>query len=538
MNLKNILVIGILLGFLSACGGSEINQVEQDPAGEVIDDTGSVTDGFDEGGLTNVSYAPLMTLELYKDWSGYDQDNVFKTYFKDPFIKHYLINPVNATTLDPITTAQISDYTILEDAVPLNPKVNFPMLQKVLGNSIDLQTAIVINTSTSMDAVDKSAMIQEIKDFITLAKAHSDSGISSQRVTIWAYDGAVVTGDGGIVEETAGFKSIATEDTAIMSALDTVETKWAARSYSVAGANHTYDAVVEAVGRFVGKSPYSTDEDFLAGADNDLNETLTPDSLAVSNVILVSAGVGDTGRFDPEYFVKALQSQAVLDYAPAALSTAAGENTELVEVGRPLIYILPDGEVADPIVESYAYATIEDTVTGGNYNFAGEIITEQLASINSRAIPGNQHVVRFASAFRVGENHETIFKTRTADDKYGYTLTASPITRASAAPMPSPTVEITGVNNEYLAAGVNADLTDYSTAIAFFDQIQTFYPATRWTNTEYTSSDYSWNANGADVTNNPDGSITVNAANTFPVTLTLTNTVINDDFTVTINASY
>jgi len=107
----------------------------------------------------------------------------------------------------------------------------------------------------------------------------------------------------------------------------------------------------------------------------------------------------------------------------------------------------------------------------------------------------------------------------------------------STLPMPEPSVEITGANDEYLPADIGNSGAEYTSAIAFYDQIQTFYPATRWTNTEYESSDYSWASSGQ-INANADGSVTVDTGNTFPLTITLTNNVISDSFTVTVYESY
>ena len=510
---------------LAACSGDPVPDTTV--GGTVDGDTPNIDDVYETTSTSNISFVPLLTLELYKDWSGFDGDNLFRTYFKSPFIKHYTINPVNATTLNSVSTAKITDFVITEDKVPLNPNVNFPMLQKIIGNQVTLVTAIVINTSSSMDGVDKTAFIAEIKDFVTASKANTSSALANQFFTVWAFDGL-------IVEETNGYKNTVAD---VHTALDTVLSKWQAGSYEGAGSNHTYDAVVQAVGRFAGDGPFSTTESFLdanSGDNNDLFDWVTPDFIRMSNVVLFSAGNGDTNAFNPEFFEKALQSQALLTYDPS--TEGAGIDTELLTVGKPLIYVVPDGAFLDAGVENYAFSVIKNTISGGAYTFASSIVTAQSKALDTRLTLENQYAVRFASAIRQGDAHETVFKTKTPETSYGYSLT-SKFDVSSNLPMPSASVEITGANDEYLAAGINNEGLDYAAAIAYFDVIQTFYPATRWTNEVFDSSHYTWTSSGT-ITHNANGSVTVESSNTFPITLTLTNTVIGDSFTVTINEKY
>ena len=155
MKIINFPLLALIISLLVACGGGDTIEVADDTD---IGDTSS-DDLVSTGPATNVSYLPLMVLGVYKDWSGFAVDNQFYSYSKPAYITQYLINPVNATTLEPISTAKASDFDITEDGIPLNPMVNFPLLQKVIGNSVQLKTAIVINTSSAMDDVDRVALI-------------------------------------------------------------------------------------------------------------------------------------------------------------------------------------------------------------------------------------------------------------------------------------------------------------------------------------------------------------------------------------------
>jgi len=533
MNIKNILMVLLFGWLLAACSGDPLPQEgEDDPT---TDDDSLV----DEGEQTNISYLPLMTVERYQDWSGFDKDDVFRTYGRVPHVSHYTINPVNATTGDPVTDATASDFSILQDGIPVNPKVNFPMLQKVIGNQVVLRTAIVINTSTAMDSVDRSAFIQEIKDFVSAAKSSSTYYIRDQEFTVWAVDGIAV-------EETGGATA---NKTAVINAISTVETNWGNNSYKSTGANHVYDGVTEAIGRFSGDSQFSVPLDFRdanTGENNDLLDYVTPDFIQATTVVLFSAGYGASNHFAEEDFKRAVESQSTYVYPEEV--PPSGSATETTNLPKPLIYVVPDGEVKDDIISGLAHTTIENTISGGQYNFSSDIISAQISAIEEKNVLSNQHVLRWAGTLRTGGPHEVVVKTRTAEDKLGYSLTVDPeYDPPSTAPMPDPQVEITGANNEYLATNVVSGLlaSDYNSATTYANLISTFYPATRWTNQTFTSADYTWSFIPAgSMVENSDGSISISDNPSFPITLTLTNNNIDhdgatipDDFVLTIQAS-
>lgn len=532
-----------MLSLLTACGGSDDSEGSRFVNKE-SSDSGSGADGedsvIDEGELTNVSYLPLMTIERYKEWYDDTNQDVFLVYRKNNILNHFTINPVNASTLAPITTATASDFTILEDDIPVNPKVSFPLLQKVIGNNINLTTAIVINTSPAMYTTEQNAdaFIQEVKDYVAAAKASSTYYIANQTFTVWGYDGIAV-------EETGGYQ---TSTTNINNALDTVLAKWKSAAYRQnTGANYTYDALVQAIGRYVGDGAFSVTggtlqfRDSLSGEDNDLVDYITPDITYVTSVVLFSAGFGSPNRFDEELAVNALESQSTLVYEQGV--ELAGADTQTIDYPKTFIYVVPDGSQQDSVLANKATAVITDSFDG-DYSFANSIVAAQKADIEVKTALDNQHVLRWASMFRAGTGHTQVVKTRTADDKYGYALSTDNIDfdPAAALEVPQPQVEITGANNEYLAAGAISGT--YDSAVAYADEITRFYPATRWTNQTFTASDYAWSSTpAAAFTANSDGSVTINTAS-LPITLTLTNNnidfeggTISDNFTLTIYAS-
>lgn len=547
-SMKNIIIIWFLIGlmsFLSACSGSssEDNPFVND--GNSQDDTdGDATNDdslIDEGDLTNVSYLPLMTIERHKDWyNGVDQD-VFLYYFKSPFIFHFMINPIDASTGEAISTASAEDFTILNDGIPTNPRVNFPLLQKVVGNTVQLRSAIVVNTSTSMDVTKQNAteFINEIKAYIDAVKNSSISYIANQEFTIWAFDGV-------ISEVTAGATS--NEDD-LKAALDSLRDDWLAGVYAGGGANYSYDAVVQAIGRYVGEGAFSTgstlvfrDSVTAEADDNDLIDYLSPDLSSASSLLLFSAGYGNTENFDEVFVTQAIESQSTLRYEEGV--ELAGQTTETIPYTKTLIYVVPDGEPSDDVFRGLASTTIENSFSGTGYSFAEDVLEAQESDLEEKLSLNNQHVLRWTSVFRSGDGHSIDVKTRTADDKFGYILTINPIDFGvgfSDDP-PQPQVEITGANNEYLASGTD-QLDSYDAAITYADEISRFYPATRWTNQEFENSDYTWTFSGSDFTANDDGSVTLNTTD-FPVTLILTNSgiehqgaTISDSFTLTIYAS-
>lgn len=519
MNNKIIPLFLLISALLSACSGSDVDSRQADPAAK---DSGT-DDGslVDDGTFTNVSFLPLMLVELYQDWSGLSSDNLFQGYGKSPYITYYTINPVNASTLAPVIDAKASDFNIKEDGIPLNPKVNFPMLQKILGNRVNLSTALVINTSSAMDGVDKLAFIQEIKDYVSASLASSTYYISNQRFTVWAFDGL-------IAEETFAKGGLTNDINDINEALDLVLTKWRSDAYGeYTGANHGYDAILRAVGRFTANGPYNHPvilRDSATGEANDLDDEVTPDFIKLSNIVYFSSGYSATNQFNEEYVVKALESQSTLIY-----DAAQGPSNATVNLGKGLIYVIPDGGLEDDIIAAKSDAVIKDNLSNNAYNFSSSVIEAQVAAVNKRAVLGNQHVLRWASSIRTGEGHSIEISTRTADDKYSYTLTVDPYTPfPSSEPMPEPQVEITGLNDEYLSADNPATpRSAYDTATAFASQISTFFPAVRWTNQAFTNADYTWVSSPANaITRNSNGSVSLNSNAVYPVTLTLSSSTI------------
>ena len=532
--IKKLLSISVCFLMLAACGGGDPIEEVSDATDDTDAEEGS---SVELGNTTNFSYLPLMTVEKYKEWSGGEEDDVFLTYGRSPSIRMYTINPINATTGLPAQNAAATDFNILEDAIPVNPRVSFPMLQPIVGNEIDLRTAILINTSSAMDVVDRVAFIDEIKAFVTASKASTVNHIKNQEFTVWGYSGE-------ISEVTSGATSVEAD---ILSAIDTLSANWLNGVYESTGANHTYDAIMRAIGRYVGPTEYVAAADIelrdsITLENNDLIEFVTPDTIIASSIILFSAGFGSSNLFAEEFAKKALESQHTLAYD---LSTnSAGQSAETEIIGKPLIYVVPDGEEQDSIIVDKASRVVTTNISGagGTYTFADAVVTAQKDALEEKFVLSNQHVLRWASAIRAGEKHSLEVSSRTAENQLSYTLAVEFDVAAHTFSMPDPQVEITGVNNEYIAS--NNLLATYDVATTYASLITTFYPATRWTNQDFASSDYTWTYSPANsMVENANGSVTIASGATFPITLTLTNNnithdgnTVSDDFVLTIEA--
>src|SRR5690606_24828668 len=99
----------------------------------------------------------------------------------------YLIDPIDAATLQSVTTATSSDYTVTVDGTTIDDSESFPLLQKVVGSQASLRTALVFDLSSSLNHIDIEALIAEAKAYVVASQAHSNSTIRSQEFVVWAF---------------------------------------------------------------------------------------------------------------------------------------------------------------------------------------------------------------------------------------------------------------------------------------------------------------------------------------------------------------
>jgi hypothetical protein len=500
--LRTVITISSSL-MLVSCGGS----------GSVLatstssDSTDSTDDSTDDDSIeTGIAYYPLAFLHVGMDEYYGTSSDVFIVDTDTPFIYNYVIVPIDSRTLEAVDTATLSDFAMTVDDVAIDTTESHPVLQKLLGYEITLTTAIVMDTSASMDTASKSALISEVKNFISAAKASSNSTLANQQFTIWAFGDA-----SHVVNITGGFSS----DTSTLNAnLDTVTTIWSESAYGRSSA--LYQAVVTAIGSYVGDGSYNDNGggayDFLSDDYPDLYESTTIDGTHLASIVVVSAGANTVGGFDADALETAITWQSLISY------DTDSDDYSSSHLGKALYYVALEGDT-DKTLEGLADTTLTARLSSNTYSFASDLVSAQLAGVTARtANSGNRYVYRYAFLPRNGE-HSTSFASQTA--YYSYSLTGDiDLSDGSSASIGTPEeelsslVEITGANNEYLANGK-----------ASLAEITTLYPATRWITSHYDSSSYSWTVGGHNRAANSDGAITISVAD-IGKTVVLTNTTL------------
>ena len=503
----------LLASLLTACGG--------DSNGSVVGSADSSnTDSTDSDSETATSLITYFPLQVYEQGSDYVAEDLFQGIWFEPLIHGYMIAPVDAETLEAATSPSIDEFRVTIDDADVDPQEQGLIMQKVIGLQVSLDTAIIIDTSSSMQSVDKAAFIQEVKDFISQAQASSDPVIRDQRFTLWAF--------GTDVE--ALVSDFTTDASVLNSALTDIESNWDSRgSYSA-----IYQSIVRSVGSYVGSgsSDLSSVIDMSLDGDNDLVDgyrynasysyglTLL-EGINLSNVIIFTAGNNSVNYFDVDTAKSALYWQSFLVYnEEAAEEVTSDETTDttadtvtqdgMTLLGKPLLYVSV-GDSVDTNLSALSAVTIEANSPTDFSNVAEQLITAQKSATELRTRPENQYLVRYSVPERDGK-HTLVFASDTAN--YNYTLTTE-LDLSTAAPWPeaqvSPAVEITGPDNSYLAANTVS-----------LSEVTKLYPATRWTTTDYTGA-YEWKVNGVTVSPATDGSITLTSADVGTVTLTNTN---------------
>ncbi|QQD22490.1 hypothetical protein GJQ54_12235 [Oceanospirillaceae bacterium ASx5O] len=481
---------------LAACGGSSDSVIPETGGNDGGTDTGT-----DSGPKSSLTYFPL---QVFEQGEGYSDEAVFGGIWFDRLIHGYMIAPVDSKTLLPVSNPQVSEFRFTINGQSIDPVEQGLVMQPVIGLPLTMDTAIIIDTSGSTQAVDKAALVAEVKAYIQTAKASSNTTIANQRFTLWAF--------GTSVEPLVGFF---TSDANILNtALDNLITNWNTRGVGSA----IYEAIVRGIGTYVGNGAAGSENeiDLSSDGDNDLVDEYRFNAeyglgrthitrLNLSSVILFSTGKNSLNLFSQESAQTALNWQSFLVYGeeaaeedtgdePADDTSAAPEGMALLS--KPLIYVAIN-EV-DPALNTMAATTISTTYTSFA-NVAEQIITAQQSAVELRTRPENQYLVRYAVLDRDGE-YEAIFSSNT--NGYQYSLTTQlKFNPAVITPEVQPVVEIAGPANAYLA--------NNSVSVA---RVQRLYPATRWTVTPYSAASYIWTVGGAERDKAADGSIAISAA--------------------------
>lgn len=516
---------------LTACGGSGDPVI---PETNNPNDPNNPANPSNPGATSSVTYFPLNTYLKGDNYLG-EGTEAFAGIMFNPLIKAYVIAPVDAQTLEP-ASANISDYSITMNDQVIDSAEQYAMLQRIVGLPNQLNTALVIDTGGRSQAVNRQALINELKAYISAVQSHPDPVVKNQQFTILAY------GD----EVSAVQPTLTASAETLNSALDSVLTNWE----TLGQGTSTYEAIVTAIGTYTGTSPADSAQEYELGNDgiDDLldgyQQSATDLSLfRLSSVVLVSAGGASNNIFTAESVREALEWQSYVVYDTEAESEAAEPDTNenvsendntvipdsaITYLGKPLLYVRVGDGQPNAALQNMAAASID----GRNYSFANELITAQLNAIAIRTKEDNRHLVRFAVRERDG-NHTILFRSQSRGFNYAlvteldlkaiYEASQDLDTPVAPPPQVAPLVEITNASNDYFAAG----------RIRRVDATRLF-PATRFTVKAYSaSSDYSWTIGGVVRNPNADGSVTISAADVGN-SIVLTNTVENVSVTMTI----
>jgi hypothetical protein len=511
MNPIKIVSISILAFAMAACGGGSPIK------GSVnVDDTGVDNELDGETNITsisarNVTFLPVSILETSSEYSGVDEDNLFSTQVDYPYIAKKMLSVFDSKTLA-ATPATIDDFIITENDQVVDPLESFPILQTIGVIPTYLHTAIVIDTSGSVNSITLDAIIAETKEMIVKMQSSSDLVIKNQRFSIWAF--------GQTVQEiTSGF----TADTIMLNnALDAIAT------VNVGESSNLNQAIVEAIGNYDGSGGEGSSGDFsfrdTPGFNNDLIEEVTTDRIQLSSLILITSGTDTLNVFENDQVKIAIesQSQVVFDTAEEA-DSATVTSSVTKNIGKPFIVILVgDDPTISAVITDNASNVINLKDVTGELTYAEQVIGFQTDLIALRKRESARMVLRYASPKRQG-THSAVVSTSAVDFKYSLT-SAIEFASTQTVGMPSEvyiplvvtSVEIAGANNQYLQNVININDTN------------TFYPATRWTTNQFAISDYVWTLDGIVLPfDSTTGAVTINPASIAPsATLSLTNNAI------------
>lgn len=531
-NLLSMIFLPSLL--LVGCGGSEEfnvgggdgNLSGGGSSGNGGGSGGQIGGGEPGGGSENtstVSYLPLAVLEKYKEYGGdnYPQDRLFQPDAQWPLIPIHIINPVSAANLTPVTNAVASDYVLTIDDEKIDPLESFPVLQKILGMPVQLKTALVFDTSNSMNiTIDQyTALKDEAKAYIDKVQAHANPIINQQKFIVWEFD-----------EEANNISgSFSNNAVAVKAAIDGI-------NKNIGSSTNLHKAIVKVIGRYKddaavppidfdtdGPNQGLLDQNNSSDHDDDLVDEVKNDGAFLTQVVVFSSGADTKREFELEKMERAITSQGFLTYEPVDPTTANSDTSVDNFTNKPLFYYVVGGSSEGDTYKALsdlAEATVSLTTTADVYSFSDDLIERQLIAIDKRIDLDNQYIYRYAFLPRQGD-HTAVFASQTSNNNYNLTVDypanyfIDNLLTGLGTPynvLPS-LVEITGPNGEFLSAST-----------ASLAEVSTFRPATRWTNEEYNElDDYTWTlASGVGVLN-PDGSYTVNSIVDDPTILSVRN---------------
>lgn len=550
----NRLTALLLTVLLTACGGGGSPVV---PEGN-----GGGSGGGNGGGSSTpvdptlpVSANTFYPMNYWLEGDGYVDDPFFSGIMFDPFIKGYVIAPVNANTLVPATSPSIKDYhvavTVGDDKELIDPDEQGLMMQPVVGLPVQLNTALIIdNSASAAGSVDGQKLIAEIKKYLTAVKNHPNSIIKNQQFTLWSMDSVKSAWHTPAINE-AHVKTFKAADAAeLLTALDSIATDWRTDNRPSA----LYHAIVAAIGTYKGSGSAEFSEEVNFGADgnadlddgftyytnHDLDPTLDPlvDPIRnlglmaknISSVVVFASGsqANTLPTFNASAAQAALNWQSLLVYDKEAQTEAPVEEGEEIpvtptdgmkKVGKPLFYVVIGERAPDEKLKEMAAKTIE-TKSNTTFNFSSQLIQAQLDSLSIRTRTDNLYLVRFAFPGRDG-SYQIDFFSNSAKNRFGL-VTLLELKYDPVSPPPTfnrlePVLEMAGPNNTYIAG------TEIS-----FAAVQKLYPTTLWAQHkgEFGVADYSWTVDGTSRPADADGAITLTDADVGK-NVVLTNNVLN-----------
>ena len=511
MNPIKIVMLSLLTLAITACGGG----------GSPLQDIDNDTEGVEGVNESDITFLSLSILETSQEYSLLDKNDVFITESFYPFISGVLLSTFDATTLE-AKEATVDDFIITEDDEVIDSDESFPILQKVGAIPTYLHTAIVIDASNSVDDDVLSEVVTETKALITLLQGSDDSVIANQRFTIWVFAGKVK-------ELTSGF----TEDKTILdAALDEIlDPNLVDEISSTSSLNQ---AIVEAIGRFDGTGDGSGSEEYFYrdsdGDNNDLIEGVSTNRIQLSSLIVVTSGTDTLRVFSDSQVTTAIESQSQKIFSTDASSTEVTEN-----FGKPFVAVIigdNDKTLQSSITDNASNIIDLRNKPAGSLSFAASTATFQSNLIATRKREGNRYFLRYASPLRQG-SHKDKITTGAVDTNYSLTSSFEfdvfqdvGMPAEEYYPNTVSSVEITTATNEYLQSVININNTNV------------FYPATRWTNTVFASTDYSWALDGvALIPDSTTGAVTINpSVITGRSTLSLTNNAISETKSIQLTA--
>jgi len=513
LNIKLASVL-FLISLLAACGGGGAIGETKPGFGQGESD-GSGANPNSPQTLGSNTFFPL---NFYYSGEGYVEKDEMDYFLFHPLTQAYLVSPVDSRTLKPASAPKLSDFELKINGTLAENDEYIPVFQKIVGLPVQLHTALIVDTSSSTQSVEKTALINEIMQFVQKAQANSDPVIKNQLFSLWAFGGEV--------------KPLLTEftrsSTDIRNALDAIN--WEGQGVNSA----LYQSIVAAVGVYKGAGSndlteelnylYVNPKDDQSGLSQVLlfdgfvsdNSFVGLSQLNLSNLVLFGSGGNTSAYFDEEAAKTALNWQSLLVFDEELEIEDGSQNDQedqnnqeqsqstdplegMIHSGKPLYYVsvglngVPEG------IQSIASLTIDTQATTA-FNFSQQLINKQIADVKKRSRLDNAYLLRFPIFERDGKT-TSVLSSRTNYRDYWLSNTLEFKEPDTTTPEPSAQLEITGPNNEYLAGGsVKAS------------QVSKLYPGVRWDFWNNYQSGYSWTVGGVARPIGADGSISITAA--------------------------